>query len=534
MGESKLATIIVQDRFEPSRETGREGHIFEDPKVAKYYSELYEEAKYEGRHRFDPEFEWDPEEEKVVKRKVEFGVLLWAFIMFVALDFDRNNLSQATADDMLTDLNLTTNDYNTGNTVNLVCFLLAELPSQLISKWIGPDRWIPIQMCVFSVIGISQSQLKGKTGFLVTRAMLGIFQGGFIPDVCLWFSYFYTSYELPLRFALFYAANPFTSAVGSLLSYGIFHLSGANGWEGWRWLFFIEGFFTLLIGILSFGLMPASPCQTKTILYRKSWFSERQEKILVNRILRDSPEKGLLNNRTAIDIRGLWIAIKDYDMWPIYLNRLVADLSPGPVSTYLSLTLRHLGFSPFITALLSVPINVTSIITMICIPLLARLLKSNSLAFMLKAIWLLPCMIALRFWSGAQVDIWATYALLFIILAVPATGYQGVSWCSSNANSVKTRTVGTAIHNMGAQLAGIISANIYRKDDAPLYHRGNVVIIVLVALEFVMNFYAYFYFKWRNSQKERKWNEMTPEQQVDYVHTTTDEGNKRLDFRFVL
>ena len=45
-------------------------HIFTDEKVAEYWRGVYENAKYEGRHRFDPSFTWSAQEEIAVKRKV--------------------------------------------------------------------------------------------------------------------------------------------------------------------------------------------------------------------------------------------------------------------------------------------------------------------------------------------------------------------------------------------------------------------------------------------------------------------------------
>jgi MFS family permease len=212
--------------------------------------------------------------------------------MFFALQLDRGNISQALADNMLDDLGLDTNQYNYGQSIFFLCFLCAELPSQLISKKLGPDNWIPIQMVTWSIVAICQCRLSGEKSFYATRALLGLIEGGFIPDVILYLSYFYKSKELPIRLSFFWGSYIMTFVVSAFLATGILELRHHTGWAGWRWLFALEGGLTAVIGIAAWFYLPPSPCQTASAFRGKDgWFSEHEEIIMVNRVLRDDPGK---------------------------------------------------------------------------------------------------------------------------------------------------------------------------------------------------------------------------------------------------
>ncbi|KAI1193811.1 major facilitator superfamily transporter [Nemania serpens] len=503
-----------------------------DSENIEEYKALYIHPQWENYSAFDPSFRWTYREENAVRRKVDWKIMVWVCVMFASLDIDRGNISNAVSDNLLDDLGLTSIDYNLGQTLAKIGFLLAELPSQLISKRIGPDLWIPIQICIFSFISGSQFFLQGRASFLATRFLVATFQGGFIPDMILYLSYWYSGTRLPIRLAWFWTSSQLVEIGVGFAAVGLLSLRGVLGYAGWRWLFLVEGLFTFLVGIASFFFMPQSPAKTKSWWNPKGYFNEREVKIIVNSVIRDDPGKAGMYNRQGLTIGQIWQCAKDYDMWPLYALGLLFGIPKYPVSQYLTLSFRRLGFNVIESNLLTIPNVVASSITMLLITAVSELVKNRSLVAMAEDLWLLPnfaALIALK----DPIAPWSYFAIATVLLSFPYTHPIQVAWTSRNAGSVQQRTVSAAIYNIFVQLSAIIGANVYQPGDAPRYFKANKGLLVICIWMVVVQYPGtYLYYRRRNSQRAKIWDAMTPEEQDEYRKTTTDIGNKRLDFRF--
>lgn len=137
---------------------------------------------YEGKHRFDPTAKWTDVEERRVVRKTDMYLLSILCVMFFGLQLDRGNLSNALADNLLKDLKLSTDDYNNGTTIQLLCFLAAEFPVQLLIKRFGFKYILPTMMFAWGTVSWAQAWMTGRTSFYITRAFIGLCEGGFIRE----------------------------------------------------------------------------------------------------------------------------------------------------------------------------------------------------------------------------------------------------------------------------------------------------------------------------------------------------------------
>lgn len=249
----------------------------------------------------------------------------------------------------------------------------------------------------------------------------------------------------------------------------------------------------------------------------------------------DNPQRKLttctVHNREAISLVMFWKCLKDYHMWPIYLIGLSWTIPQIPMASYLTLTLKAAGFGTFETNLLCIPAYVLFIINLLIVTRVSEKINDRFILGTISQIWCLPLLIALEVLPATRGH-WVQWVLAILVYAQPYVHAILVAITSRNAGSVRTRTVASALYNMFVQGANIIGNNIYRTPDKPLYYTGNKVLLGFVAYNFFLFLGAKWFYVTVNKRRDVKWNAMSKEEKEHYLATTTDEGNKRLDFRF--
>lgn len=258
------------------------------------------------------------------------------------------NIGNARIQGMQKDLHLEGLRFNWALSIFYIVYLLVEVPSNIILKYVGPRFYLPFLVVGFGLVSLCSAFLTSYPGLLVARAFLGAFEGGAMPGMAFYLSTFYKRKELLFRVGIFVSSASMAGAFGGLLATG---LSRIPAWglaamriHTWRNIFFFEGLLTVLLGLVAPVWLPSSPSTC-------AFLTDRERAIAAERLRREhkaQPDEKL----TLAHVRRAVLCIHNYTCaFGFFLNNITVQ----GLSVFLPTILRDLGWTDTKAQLYSVP-----------------------------------------------------------------------------------------------------------------------------------------------------------------------------------
>lgn len=411
--------------------------------------------------------------EKKMMARIDLHLLPFIVVLYLLAFLDRVNVANARSFKLIDDLSLNGAKYNTILTIFFVPYVFFEIPSNMLLKRLSPRVWLPFCGLGFGMVTVFQGLTQNYSGILATRFFLGLFECGMFPGCFYLLGMWYKRSEAQRRFTLFFSSTSLAGAFGGLLASAIGKMQGMRGYNGWRWIFILEGTLTCVICIIFFFVFPSFPEQAK-------WLTEEERTYIKARLQADQGHNAAERKITFHDVKTV---MSDYKIWLggfMYLGLIVpaysyAFFSPAIIQSY------HYGAIQ--TQLHSVPPWAVSFGFSMLVAVLSDWAKHRFLFTILPiCIAIAGFGVLLNVHDNTDVE----YAALFLVCmgtysAMPVI----VCWFNMNLGGHHRRAIGVAWQIGFGNIGGIIATYSFLSTDAPFYHKGYSICVSFICLSAV-------------------------------------------------
>lgn len=147
--------------------------------------------------------------------------------------------------------------------------------------------------------------VTNAAGLIAMRLVLGGFEAGLFPGIIALLSFIYPRHYIQLRIGIFFSAATIAGAFGGLLAYGLARVE-VDDYNGWRWIFFVEGALTVAVAGLAYWLLVYNVDEAK-------FLSAEDRKYMSDRLKYDGQDVVPMNNeyKRVFVVAGL----KDWKTW---------------------------------------------------------------------------------------------------------------------------------------------------------------------------------------------------------------------------
>ncbi|KAF8228527.1 MFS general substrate transporter [Tricholoma matsutake] len=434
---------------------------------------ILEESEHQNQESFlslpDPGSQERLLAERKLVRKLDTRLLPTVVIISLMNYIDRNGITTARLQGMEQDLRLTDVQYATVIAVLYASYCPAQIPSNMILNRVTRPSWY-IGSCV--VLWGLTSALTGVTkdfpGIVACRVFIGLPEAAFYPGSVYLLSRWYTKKELAFRSAVLYVGLLISNAFGSLMAAGILStMEGKRGIRAWRWLFFIEGSITIIIGFLSMWALPDYPHNTR-------WITGADRRLAQARMSEDVGEADR-DNAEDSPIAGFMMAIRDPVVLIFAIMTVSQILGLTFVNFFPTLT-QTLGFNTKITLLLAAPPWI-----------MASLVYKTGERFFHIAVWwwgvILGFIIALSTMSIA-----GRYVTLFLMACGLVGTAMNLVWVSNAVpRPPAKRAAAIGIVNGCGNIGNLIGSYTWKAAWGPKYHQSMVISLAALVFSTVLS-----------------------------------------------
>ncbi|WMT76100.1 MFS transporter [Bradyrhizobium sp. Ash2021] len=221
--------------------------------------------------------------EKHVLRKITLRIVPFVMLLYFIAFIDRVNIGFA-ALTMNKELGFSPTVFGLGAGIFFLGYFLFEVPSNLVLDKVGARIWIARVMITWGLISGAMAFVQGPNSFYTLRFLLGAAEAGFFPGIILYLSYWFPARQRAAVTAIFMAAAPLSTVLGSPVSGALLEMHGVLGLSGWQWMFIVEAVPALILGVVVLFYMTDRPEKAK-------WLRDDERRWLVNTMNAEAANK---------------------------------------------------------------------------------------------------------------------------------------------------------------------------------------------------------------------------------------------------
>ncbi|KAH8772944.1 high-affinity nicotinic acid transporter-like protein [Hyaloscypha finlandica] len=434
----------------------------------------------------DEEFYVDPVKEVKLLAKLDLAFTPVIMLVYLSCFLDRSNIGNVKVAGILTDIHATDSQFSTAVSIFYATYVVFESPAAILMKKVTPRVILTTLCAVWSLTTIFTGFITNVGGLYTTRLILGACEAGLFPCLNLYLTMVYRREEQAKRVAYLFSCAALSGAFGGLLAYALLQMDGVSGQAGWRWVYIIEGCFSILVAVIVFYGLPNDPTN--------AWFLNTEEREMM-RCRNGQRQKYLGSEKFSWE--EIRIELRDPKLYLSGLIQFMQDILLYGFSTFLPSILKAMNYNTLQSNYLTIPVYLWGAIIFLCLAWVSDRYEIRGPIVMFANIFGIIGYVLLLTVKQNGVKYFATYLCAVAVYVGPGIN---LTWLNVNVAPHYRRATAIGLQQTMGNTAGAVAGQIYR---AAPYKLGNSFSLGALCLSQCLIAGKIWYVRKENAVKER-------------------------------